>query len=179
MSAESQEILLAAEKYWVAARALDYVNTLSREDVHPYYLPETFDELTVVQPKMVLDLFSTELYLKALLAHRYGDYERTHNLSRLFRNLPDSDKKTINERWAESIKTYSNGLIGDLPERNVLTPEEVLHEVRDFFRRWRYSFDSKEMEAVYNRKQVVPEIFDVPEVIRAHVREVVGSHSGT
>jgi len=74
---------------------------------------------------------------------------------------------------------YSNGLVGDPPERDVLTPEEVLHEVRDFFRRWRYSFDSKEMEAMHKRKQVVPEIFDVPEVIRAHVREVVGGHPGT
>jgi hypothetical protein len=171
MIAESHAILENAERYWIAARALDYVNTLSRDDVHPYQLPDTFDDSDVVQPKMILELFSIELYLKALLCYRTGSYEKTHDLSKLFGNLPGSDQDAINDEWRESDEPFSDGLVGSPPvERPALTAEEILYEVRDYFRRWRYSFDRREMEPVSERKEVVPEIFGVPESIRNYVR---------
>ncbi len=179
MCSNSRKILASAEKYWIAARALDYINTLSRSDVQPYNLPETFDETDVVQPKMVLELFSIELFLKALHAHRNGGFEHMHDLSKLFTELPHVDKKSIDDLWEKIVGRYSDGLSGPPPERDLLTPAEVLYEVRDFFQRWRYSFDSKVREPTYDRKEVVPEIFDVPEVIRSHVREVVGGHLST
>lgn len=179
MNAESHEILESAERYWLAARALDYVNTLSRDDVQPYHLPDTFDDLDVVQPKMILELFSIELYLKALLRYRTGSYEKTHDLSRLFNNLPEADQEAINENWRESDEPYSDGLVGSPPvERTALTAEEVLHEIRDYFRRWRYSFDRNEIKPISDRKQVVPEIFGVPESIRSYVRSLIKDQNG-
>jgi hypothetical protein len=179
MNAESNEILESAEKYWLAARSLGYVNTLSQEDVQPYHLPDTFDDLDVVEPKMILELFSIELYLKALLRYRTGSYEKTHNLSRLFDNLPESDKEAINQNCRESDEPYSDGLVGSPPvERTALNAEEVLHEVRDYFRRWRYSFDPDEMKPVHDREQVVPEIFGVPKVIRNYVRSLIKDQTG-
>lgn len=179
MNAESREILESAEKYWLAARSLDYVNTLSQENVQPYRLPNTLNDLDVVEPKMILELFSIELYLNALLRYRTGSYEKTHNLSRLFDNLPESDKEAISEKWRKSDEPFSDGLVGSPPvERTTLTVEEVLHEVRDYFRRWRYSFDPDEMKPVFDRKEVAPEIFGVPEVIRNHVRSLLKDQDG-
>lgn len=171
MHAEEHEILENAERYWLAARALDYVNTLSRDDFQPYQLPDTFDDLDVVEPKIVLEMFAIELYLKALLCYRTGSYETTHDLSKLFNNLPKTDQDAINNKWRESDEPFSDGLVGSPPaERQALTAEEVLYEVRDYFRRWRYSFDRQEMEPMSDRRNVVPEIFGVPESIRNYVR---------
>ena len=106
MNSKSRDILESAEKYWLAVRSLDYVNTLSQENIQPYHLPDTFDDLDVVEPKMILELFSVELYLKALLRYRTGSYEKTHNLSRLFDNLPKSDQEAINENWRERATNH-------------------------------------------------------------------------
>lgn len=93
--------------------------------------------------------------------------------------MPESDQEAINENWRESDEPYSDGLVGSPPvERTALTVEEVLHEIRDYFRRWRYSFDPDEMKPVHDREQVVPEIFGVPEVIRNYVRSLIKDRNG-
>jgi len=174
VSADSQDILMNAERYWLAAKSLSYVSSLSQSDMAPYHLPDTFGDLDLTQPKMVLELFSIELYLKALLVYRTGSYARTHNLSRLFGDLSADDKNAIESLWVNADFPFSSRFVGPAEyQRKAMTPEEVLYEVRDYFQRWRYSFDRDELEVIASRKNVTPEIFEVPTIIRDYARSVI------
>ncbi|MCS3757366.1 HEPN domain-containing protein [Salinibacter ruber] len=171
----TSSILETAEKFWFASQCLEYTVTLSREEIEPYPLPDTFETTDLGAPMTVLRVFSLELYLKALLKERSGDYPYTHDLSELFEALPESDREAFEHRWREREKVFREEDVFDIEgnSRDVKGVGEVLYNIRDHFENWRYYFDSQHAERLVKRDTVVPEIFEVPQVIRDYVRAEV------
>jgi hypothetical protein len=168
----TSSILETAENFWVASQSLEYTTTLSQEDIEPYSLPDTFESANMGPPKTVLRVFSLELYLKALLNERSDRYPHTHDLSQLFGALPERDKEAVENLWTDWDRGFREVDVVDIEgkSRDVKGVGEVLYDIRDHFENWRYYFDSQHAERLVERDMVVPEIFEVPQVIRSYVR---------
>lgn len=126
---------------------------------------------------MLQTTFFVPLVLKALLKERSDGYPYTHNLSELFDALPEEDKEAVETLWNDWDTGFREEDLFDIEgdSRDVKGVGEVLHDIRDHFENWRYHFDSEHAESLAERDMVVPEIFEVPQVIRDYVRgEVSG-----
>jgi hypothetical protein len=121
-------------------------------------VPEGFGEVVGAATNLS---FSLELYLKALLARLEIDYERTHNLARLYGALPGDERahiEAVYDRLLSQVPPGSRGAL-TLAKGPAVPPDwgrysrdphdlaSVLRRSGDAFGSWRYIFEFRPDQA--------------------------------
>jgi len=144
-----EKIFEHAECFYQASAVL---HTHDPVGLHPDNHKTTHAALTLIEPRVVIDAFTTELFLKCLICIETGSAPREHNLKQLFDLLSEATRTRIESCWDSEVVTRRREkwdkwerlglkIARDLPS--------ALAKGTNAFKRYRYSYEGDTQDLHY------------------------------
>jgi hypothetical protein len=139
-SIAAERIFEHAECFYQASAVLHSHDPVG---LHPDNLEKTA-AVTLIEPRIVIDAFTTELFLKCLVCIETGRAPHEHNLKKLFDQLSEGTRARIQRCWDSEVATrrreewdnferFGLKIARDLPS--------ALAKGTNAFKRYRYSYE--------------------------------------
>jgi hypothetical protein len=139
--AAAEKIFEHAECFYQASAVL---HTHDPVGPHPDNHKRTHAALTLIEPRIVIEAFTTELFLKCLICIETGSVPREHNLKKLFDLLSKATRTRIESWWDSEVATRRREEWDELEKFGLKIPRDLpkaLDKGTDAFKLYRYSYE--------------------------------------
>jgi hypothetical protein len=154
---------IAAAQVFEHAECFYQASAVLRNQLPVRLRPDHFENIhaavTLTEPLIVLDALTSELFLKCLICIETGGTPHGHDLKKLFDQLSEATRTSIQSFWDSEIATLRRKKWDDLERFGLRLPRDLpsaLAKGTNAFERYRYSYEGNTEDLHYYLEDLPP-----------------------